>query len=98
MTDLKPYERNDRTHSRKQIRQIADSINKFDYSQSARCREYSHAVKPAVCGNLPLRLFISACLKEEWLGAGFALDVSVLFQHLTLISRECVAAMAVTKY
>ena len=32
ITDLKPYERNPRTHSKKQLRQIADSIEEFGFT------------------------------------------------------------------
>jgi DNA modification methylase len=32
VTELKPYDRNARTHSKKQIRQIADSINRFGFT------------------------------------------------------------------
>ena len=31
-SDLRPYARNARTHSRKQIRQIADSITRFGFT------------------------------------------------------------------
>jgi ParB-like chromosome segregation protein Spo0J len=32
IADLRPYSRNARTHSRKQIRQIADSIKRFGFT------------------------------------------------------------------
>ena len=32
ITDLKPWARNARTHSRKQIKQIADSIKEFGFT------------------------------------------------------------------
>lgn len=32
VSDLKPFERNARTHSKKQVRQIADSIDRFGFT------------------------------------------------------------------
>ena len=38
VSDLKPHERNARTHSKKQVRQIADSIGRFGFTNPVLCR------------------------------------------------------------
>ncbi|MDU8926266.1 ParB N-terminal domain-containing protein [Alisedimentitalea sp. MJ-SS2] len=50
MRDLKPWDRNARTHSKKQVRQIADSIESFGFTNPVLIDE--HRTIPAGHGRV----------------------------------------------